>query len=483
MVELGSPDDFVGLTGSRGLSRGFMAVCQRIIVAIFCSIHWFVAPFCEADIIGPAPATENKPLSVPQSLLSEIDPKFVDQLNPLMNLFVANDLPAFRTEYKKISATTSTLPTADVFWAKLLVASNRLGEAITTLEQYAKQSPDDPEVHLTLGIVAARSGRFTDAWLQLLYTQRLIDKQQLSQERFALVNFSLLEARAVVAEARQQWGEAEQTYDKMIALKPDDAFVKWRAGRLQVLAGNVDKGHQIMTEACKQDAKLPAATLSVAQILVDSSDWFKNKKSGAPIEQWFSRSMEENPKDQQGITSFFKWLVLDDRPEVVLQKFEELTPENKKSRDVALIRAVAARYLDDLTTAETLLAPFHQENPDDLEVADQLALIWVESSDEAKRSRSLQLSERNFRAASNLEQVAATAAWVQFKLGSIDVADRILSQLVARGPLTPQTTYYVAELVKRKGNVQESQRLLKLAVETVGLFPQRAKVREQVRTE
>lgn len=432
----------------------------------------------QADIIGPQASGTSKELVVPDALLPELDEAVATQLKPLMQLYASNDYAGFKTAYAKISATTDTLPAVEVFWAKLLITNNRTGDAHKVLEEYIRDHTEDPEAFMTMGILAIRTGRFTDAWLNLLYSQRLMDKELLPKGRVKLVALTMLEARTIVAESRRQWNEADQMYQKLQALKPEDQSIKWRYGRSQVLAGNHKQGHQTMVQACQADAKLPTATLAVAQLLVDTTNWSKDSEAKSKVESWYQQAIAEIETDDKAIVAYFKWLVLDNRPEDVKTKFDTLPDAIKKIREVALIRSVAARYLNDLATAESLLTALHQDKPDDLEVADQLALVLIESTDEAKRGRALQLSERNFRAASEVEQVAATAAWVQLQLGSSDVADRILSQLASRGPLSPQTTYYIAELLKKSGKDVDSKRLHQIAVDTVGIFPQRSKVKE-----
>lgn len=432
-----------------------------------------------ADIIGLQVGPKGE-INVPEALLPELDESIVPKLKPLMALFGANDFLAFKEAYAKLLQETDTLPAVEVFWAKLLVVSNRPGDAIKLLEEYVRDHQDDAEVYTTLGILAVRSGRFTDGWLHLLYAQRLLDRDTFPKSRLKFVLPTFLEARAIVAEARKQWTEADQMYNKLMALKPKDNSIKWRYGRSLVLAGNLTKGHQTMVQACEGDEKLPRATLAVAQLLADTTDWVKKKESSEAVETWYLKAIDEKQDDDKAWTSYFKWLVLADRSQEVKSKFDDLPEAMKKARDVALIRSVAARYLNELQLAESLLTPLHQEKPDDLEIADQLALILIESADEAKRGRALQIAERNFRAASELEQVAATAAWVQLQLGSADIADKILTQLAARGPLSPQTTYYVSELLRRSGKDVDSKRLLKAAVDAVGVFPQRAKARESL---
>jgi tetratricopeptide (TPR) repeat protein len=441
----------------------------------FLALFSLVIPV-RADIIGPQlPAKE---IPFPEALLTELDGNVAEQLKPLMSLFANNDLAGFKDAYLKIASSTDTLPAVEVFWAKLLITSNRFADATRILEEFVRDHQEDPEVYLTMGILAAKTGRFTDAWLHLGYAQRLIDRNLLAKARLNLVLPNLIDARCVVAESRRQWKEAEQLFQKLQSLKPEDHSVKWRAGRCQVLADKISIGHQLMIQACEANPKLPRATLAVAQILSDSTNWVSDKNRAKEVETWYTQAIDESPTDDKAIASYFKWLLLDNRPETVRDKFEPLTDELKSVREIIIIRSLAARYLGDLTLAEHLLTPLHQAKPDDLEVADQLALILVESKDESKRGRALQLSERNFRAASDVEAVAATAAWIQMQLGSTDVADKILTQLVSRGPLSAQTAYYVSELLQRSGREVESRKLMQAAVDTVGLFPQREKTKQ-----
>ena len=72
----------------------------------------------------------------------------------------------------------------------------------------------------------------------------------------------------------------------------------------------------------------------------------------------------------------------------------------------------------------------------DLEASDQLALVLVESADEPKRSRAKEISEAILNQTPTLRRSIATAAWIEFKLGSFEVADGIVSPPVASDIIT-----------------------------------------------
>lgn len=436
-----------------------------------------------ADIIPPpAPAAANQQvMGIPESMRIELDSAIADKLQPwVVEYLSSRNLTSFQEAYSKVAAQTDTLPAIDVFLGKLYSAYNQVGEALSILERYTNQNSEDPEAFVTLGSIAVRSGRVVDAWLQLLYAQRLIDRDKLPAGRMPYVHPVLTELRASVAERRRQWSEAEQLFRKLQELKPETALPLWRAGRIKVMAGEVQAGYEVLRQAHEKDDSLPHPALVVAQTLNDSSDWLTDPKSAARVENWFKKAVSESENNKAAWASYFKWLILADRPAEVAHRYDQLPESLRAEREIGLVRSLAARYLNDLQLAENILSSLHQFNTNDLDVADQLALVLVESTDEAKRARALQLAERNARQAPQVEQLMATAAWVQFRLGSIDVAEQVLSQLVARGNLSPQTAYYVAEVMEKSGRIEESQRLFRLAVDAPGVFPQRSMVKQRL---
>lgn len=463
----------------RPLSKNRIACAALIIIANPCLDSLPSA----ADIIAPATqvGTAAQVTGIPEPLLQELEPSVAEKLQPLVMNFMGNrDQEALKAAYTKIAMGTDTLPNFDVFFAKLMVAYNQFAEALGVLERYTNENSEDPEAFLTLGSIAVANGRVVDAWLQFLYAQRLIDKDKLPAGRQSFVNPLLTELRASVAERRRQWAEAEQLFRKLQEMKPEATYPLWRAGRVKVMAGDVQAGFEVLQQAYERDNKLPYPSLVVAQVLHDTTDWLNNPKNATRVENWFKKAVSDTSDSPTVWASYFKWLILADRPTEVAHRYEQLADELKEEREIGLIRCVAARYENDLETAESILTQLHQANMEDLEVADQLALVLVESSDEAKRARALQLAERNARRAPQMEPIISSAAWIHFRLGSMDVAKQLFSQLASRGNLTPQTAYYMAEFMEKAGEKEESRRLLQMAADAPGLFAQRAQVKQRL---
>jgi len=228
-----------------------------------------------------------------------------------------------------------------------------------------------------------------------------------------------------------------------------------------------------MAEARKRDESLPSPEWTVAQIMADKPGSITDPAIASEAEKWFQRAIKANRDDATVWAGYLKWLLVAGRADDCLRLVGKLDKGVREDRTIRLIEGLAARYTGDLAKAETVLAALHQSVPDDLEVADQLALVLIESDDEGKRGRALQLSELNLRKAGGVENAVATAAWVQLKLGSVDVADRLLGELSARIAMSPQTAFYAARVLAAKGQPDDARRVLRAAVDSPGIFVQR----------
>ena len=391
-----------------------------------------------------------------------------EKLRPAMEALQAGNMQLFVSSYEAAAKDVPELPTIEIFIAKQQIESGRIGDAINGLDRFLAKNPDSPEGYFALGEIALRSNRLTEAAMLLDRAQQLCDDGKLPENRKTNVLMGLIAVRAEVAERRQLWDNADSLYKLVIDSSTDASEFMWRRGRMLVLKGEVEQGVFVMSQALTKNSKLPSPELTAALILAE-------KRDAAGAEKWFHAAIKSERADWHRWSEYLKWLLSNERPADARKAIDRLEPALRKERAIMLLDGVTARCLDDLETAETVFSILHQSNPSDLEAADQLANVLVESKDEAKRSRALQLSEGNLRQAPNVENAVATAAWVQFKLGSVDVADRMLAELASKIAISPQTAYYISEVMKAKGNVADARKILQAAVNNPGIFAQRIK--------
>jgi tetratricopeptide (TPR) repeat protein len=367
-----------------------------------------------------------------------------------------------------------TLPASDVMVARLFMAKGQWSEALTVLESHVAENPIDAEAHKNFAEIAMVSGRWSDAWLQLSRAYELIAGMKFSEARKSDFIAELIKLRGEVAEQRRDLDTATKQFESLAKMQPQSGDPIWALGRLKVTAGEVDAGAALLKKAKQLDPKLPQPDLAIALALLGTGEREK-------AEVWFrSGLVDKASASETNWLQYLQFLIDDGRSDAAKTLVLKAPPEYQAQRDFKLVKAVLHRYLGELPEAEKLLSELHQANPNDFDAADHLALVLVESSDEGKRARAEQISEANLRQAPTLERLAATAAWIKFKTGSADVADKILGQVVSGGRISPQTAYYSAMILTALGRQEEGQQFLKSAVEAPGDFPQKKSAKAQL---
>ena len=128
------------------------------------------------------------------------------------------------------------------------------------LEQAAAETPDDPDVYLTLGGIALGEGRISDARLNLEKVLLLLGSGHLSAEKTKTVRREALAGLASVAEARGDWKMTQERLNAWLELEPKNGRVRQRLGRALFHLGKTEDAFAALTQAIKDEPALePAA--------------------------------------------------------------------------------------------------------------------------------------------------------------------------------------------------------------------------------
>ena len=368
-----------------------------------------IAASAKADLVTQADSLK---LNTPEVKSIPIDQARLADIQPAIDAFKAGDQKKFEEAYKAAEAKSDSLPNLVIFLSKLQIEAGRADLAFVTLEQYLMTSPDDPEGYLALGEIALRSNRLTDAWLEFQHCKTLIDKGEIRPARLTLIQAGLIELTAETAERRKQFGEANKQWDLLLQLKPDLPLAIWRKGRLKLMQGDLPAGVESMKQAYAKDSKLPCPELVTALLMSEKQD-------KPQAEKWFQEAIKADKADALRWVEYFKWLLLNDRFADVQKTMVKLPVETMANRNMRFLKGLTARYAGDLATAESVFADLHRETPDDLESADQLALVLVENIDEGKRARAFQLASpisenRPTKKVRSLQRLGSNSSWVMW---------------------------------------------------------------------
>ncbi len=388
--------------------------------------------------------------------------------------FTAGNVPKLREALDAAKKENADLPATDLMLARLLMANSQWGEASGVLENYVSENPKDLECYKNFAEIAMVSGRWTDAWLQLDKASELFKTSTLLEARKKALSQELIQLRGEVAEQRRDIPTATALFEELSKLQPQRGFAFWALGRMKVAAGDIDAGIALLKKAKQLDPSMPQPELAVATTLAARGE--KEK-----AETWFRSGLADKATSSEtNWLQYLQFLIDDGRVPLAKVLIEKAPADYKAKREFKLAKAVILRNLNELTEAELLLSELHRANPNDIDAADHLALVLVESEDEGKRARAQQISESNLRQAPNAERIAATAAWIKFKTGSPDVADKILSQMLRGGRVSSQTAYYTAMLLKSLGRENEAVQFLAMAVNAPGHFPQKLEAKKEL---
>jgi len=355
------------------------------------------------------------------------------------------------------------LPAPNVILAQLIFEAGGAGEAISVLDLHSIEAPSDPLTYVLLGEIALKTGRFTDAWLHSEKAASL--REQPSEE----LRIALNVLQGEIALNRKQWTVAETAFGEWAKLRADEAAPIWAQGRLKLLQEDFEGAKSTFAKARGIDSTLPQPQFYIASFLA-------SKPENDQCEEWFRDGLKSKDSTVENWQGYLAWLVSRGRATDAGKLIERVPKEFQEKREMRFLGALVARYLGKNDLAEKGFSDLHQQYPDDAEAADQLALVLVESSEEGKRARAQQLSEANVRRFPNQEGTLATAAWIQFKLGSVDIADRVFSELASKTAVSPQTGYYIAQLMKSRGKEEDARKILEAIVKQPGNFVQRKAV-------
>lgn len=391
----------------------------------------------------------------------------VPKVKLAVEAFQKKDLVECKKLLTEAKDENQTLPAPPVIIAQLIFEAGGAGEAISVLDQYSIEAPADPLTHVLLGEIALKTRRFTDAWVHSEKAASLGVKPT-DELRIAL---SVLQGE--IALNRKQWAVAEKAFGEWAKLRADEAAPVWAQGRLKLLQEDLEGAKNTFAKARGKDSTLPQPQFFIASFL-------STKPENDQCEEWFREGLKAKDSTVENWQGYIAWLVSRGRSADAGKLMDRIPKEMQEKREMRFLGALVARYLGKNDVAERGFSDLHQQFPDDVEAADQLALVLVESAEEGKRARAQQLSEANVRRFPNQEATIATAAWIQFRLGSTDIADRIFSELASKTAVSPQTGYYIAQLMKSRGKEEDAKKVLEAIVKQPGNFVQKKAVLESL---
>ena len=428
--------------------------------------------FLVAVVIGGFASSPAQAQITAQALIGKAvsDDGMNKEINNAISRFRDRDIDGCRAVLERAKSNNPKLPPPGVMMAMLWLSVNQLGPARAELEDTAVKFPADPEPYLMLGDLAFQERRVTEADVLFSKATSLTAGYAENPKRKRDFDIRCNAGAAAVAEARKQWEAAQTHLAAWLQLDPDNASAHQRMGIVLFQLGKEMESLAEFREARKLDEKAVQPELALARLYDDAKKRDTAKKL---IEQ----AIKASPGDAAVQLAAAQWYLGQNDLETAKQGAETALKLDPRSLEAKVVRGAIARVARDYKTAEKFFNDAHVQSPGNFPASNSLALVLIESEDKDARQRAMEMAEANvaMHRENSPQQVNAltTLAWVYYKLGRREDAEKILEQISRNNALTTDGAYYVAKLLADRGEKERARKILEEVLANEPMFATR----------
>jgi len=418
------------------------------------------------------PAREARAQITAQTLIGKAvsDDAQNQEVTGAINRFRDRDIDGCRAILERAKSNNAKLPPPGVMMAMLWLSVNQLGPARGELEDCVIKFSKDPEPYLMMGDLAFQDRRVTDADMLFKEATRLTGEYTENAKRKRDFDIRCNAGSAAVAEARKQWELAQKHLQAWIDLDPDNASAHQRMGIVLFQLSKPQEALEQFREAKKLDQKAVQPELAMARLYDDA-------KKRDTAKKLIEAAIKEAPKDPAVLLAASQWYLGQNDVERAKAIAEDALKLDAKSLEGRVVRGAIARVARDYATAEKFFYDAHVQSPGNFPASNSLALVLIESDDKDSRQRALEMAEANvaMHRENSPQQVNAltTLAWVYYKLGRREDAEKILAQITQNNALTTDGAYYVAKLLSDRGEKDRARKILEEVLANEPMFATR----------
>ena len=418
------------------------------------------------------PAREARAQITAQTLIGKAvsDDAQNQEVTGAINRFRDRDIDGCRAILERAKSNNAKLPPPGVMMAMLWLSVNQLGPARAELEDCVVKFSKDPEPYLMMGDLAFQDRRVTDADMLFKEATRLAAEYTENAKRKRDFDIRCNAGSAAVAEARKQWELAQKHLQSWIDLDPDNASAHQRMGIVLCQLSKPQEALEQFREAKKLDQKAVQPELAMARLYDDA-------KKRDTAKKLIEAAIKEAPKDPAVLLAASQWYLGQNDLERAKAIAEDALKLDAKSLEGRVVRGAIARVARDYATAEKFFYDAHVQSPGNFPASNSLALVLIESDDKDSRQRALEMAEANvaMHRENSPQQVNAltTLAWVYYKLGRREDAEKILAQITQNNALTTDGAYYVAKLLSDRGEKDRARKILEEVLANEPMFATR----------
>ena len=385
-------------------------------------------------------------------------------LAPARAAFEKGQIDECRRMLERAAAESGIIPHPEVQLASWYVSAGKLAAAQQVMEKVSLTESTRPDVRWMFCEMARGQGRLFDAWTHANLAERLPPPKRWDPKYAKHMRNLIARSKALIADQRGDWETSEKLFKAMITQGIRTYEVENALGRAAFFLDRPDDAFKHFQRACD----FPQVESNPILLMAAH---YEQKGDEKETEAWFKKGDAEGNDDAEKIRiAYCRWLIRQNRSADARKEATKRRPSEKNRGDFEFVVALCERMEGRFSVAEKILSRLNLSKPQDFSIANQLALMLVETKDQGKLGRAMQLAQKNVRNFPNSTEAISTYGWVQYRLGDSTAANQTFRVLLQGGQASRDAVFYIAQVQYALQQKQAGDVLIDAAKTSEGEF-------------
>ena len=395
-------------------------------------------------------------------------------LAPARAAFEKGQIDECRRMLERAAAESGIIPHPEVQLASWYVSARKMAAAQQVMEKISLTESKRPDVRWMFCELARGQGRLFDAWTHANLAERLPPPSRWEPEYAKHMKNLIMRSKALIADQRGDWETSEKLFKEMMAQGIRTYEVENALGRAAFYQDRPDDAYKHFRRACDFPQVESDPILLMAA-------HYEQKGDAKKTEEWFKKGDAEGNDDAERIRiEYCRWLLRQNRSKDARAAATKFRPSEKNRSDFEFVIALCERMDGRFQVAEKILSRLNLSKPKDFAIANQLALMLIETKDQGKLGRAMQLAQANVRRFPNLPEAISTYGWIQHRLGDTVAANQTFKVLFQGGQASRDAVFYMAQVQYALEQSDAGDVLIDAAKSSEGEFFNAHRVEEKI---
>ncbi len=386
------------------------------------------------------------------------------QLDQVAELFATGKMKECKDAVDAIVQADKTFPPTNLIFASLFFAVNNGNAGRQFLEKAATETPEYPATYAGFARIAVNQNRVTDADALVAMMKTKFDAGTWSKDQNKQFRIEFLDIKTDIAMRRDQLDQANAYLVELAKLLPDDSRVPLRQARVSFQKNDVDQTIKYLEKArTGNENEILVAPLMLA-------NWYRQRGDFENLTKWIETASQKHKDDKNVQLEYARWLIEQQKLNKANIWVSNAEKNGANEVTTTFMKGQIAFLKQNYDVAEMHFAKIHTAQPSNVDAANLLALALIESQNEGKRRRALELARISVGIAPKNSASVSVLGWVYHKLGNTQSAAQHLNPVAQQRRLSPESAYFVAQFLADQGNDKNAMMYLNAISNNPGIF-------------